>query len=448
MTIMTVTLELPGPFAHDGGFCWRCPIDRLRPFADTADDPARSPVLLVEGEWTLDHAHAAHRDIRAFGEGRFSYWENGQIYFAASDNSDPNRNGRRYSLRLSLAEEEVLAGLGVPANGPAATPLAVSAAVKSHLNAGHLPEGQMREAIDAVFAALRDPRDERNQSYHLKEYVLHKLLNELCLTQGASVRTLNIADQYVRLAQRHLPSLEGIHVVEIGPGRSLGAGIAFRFLGADRYTGIEMHVGADFNSWSTLNAIETLVRFKYGEFLDNFQNRKLGMVPDGGLAEGVALDSARMTVLQPESLSTFPLPDCSADLVYSNFTFEHIQDPAAMAAEIARVLKPGGLTAHFIDIEDHSDFSQPFNYLVHSREAWDGRYGPGKTPLHYYENRERASDFKRHFSAHGLEVVEFRPLRSATIPPDLYERIDPHFKAYDRDDLQVVWLMIAAVKTR
>ncbi|MGQ9369474.1 class I SAM-dependent methyltransferase [Azospirillum sp. ST 5-10] len=443
---MTLTLDLPGPFIHDGGFCWRCLVDSLRPFADTADDPARSAVIVMEGERKLDTPHAPHRDIRAFGSGRFSYWENGQLYFAASDNSDPNRNGRPYRVQLALAEDEVLAGLGVPPRVSPATPLAVSAAVKDFLNGGLLSENQMRETADAVFAALRDPRDERNRTYHLKEYILHKLVNELCLTQGASVRTLTIADQYIRLAQRHLPSLQGAHVVEIGPGRSLGAGLAFRFLGADRYTGIEMHVGEDFNSWSTLNAIETLVRFKYGEFLDNFQNRRLGMVPPGDLADGVTLDPAHMTVLQPESLSRLPLPDASADLVYSNFTFEHIQDPAAMAAEIARVLKPGGLTAHFIDIEDHSDFSQPFNYLVHSKEAWDARYGPGRTPLHYYENRQRASDFKRDFSAHGLEVVEFRPLRSATIPPELHERIDSHFKAYDRDDLQIVWLMIAAVK--
>lgn len=448
MALMTLTLELPGPFVHDGGFGWRCPVDRLRPFADTADDSSRSPLILLEDGRELGPPHTAHRDIRTLGGGRFSVWENGLLYFAASDNTDPNRNGHHYSVRVTLDQDVLLGGLGAPVERPAATPETVTEAFRSHISGGLLPESRMQEAIDSVFAALRDPRDDRNRSYHAKEYVLHKLLNELCLTQGASARTLNIADQYVRLAQQYLPSLEGIHVVEIGPGRSLGAGIAFRYLGADRYTGIEMHVGEDFNSWSTLNALESLVRFKYGGFLENFENRPLGMVPGGELSASVALNPAHMSVLQPESLSKLPLPDASADLVYSNFTFEHIQDPAAMAAEIARVLRPGGLTAHFIDIKDHSDFSQPFNYLVHSKEAWEARYGSGRTPLHYYENRERASDFRRHFGAHGLEVVEFRPLQSAVLPPDLYERIDPHFKTYDLDDLQIVWLMIAAVKTQ
>lgn len=38
----------------------------------------------------------------------------------------------------------------------------------------------------------------------------------------------------------------------------------------------------------------------------------------------------------------FPLPDESVDLVVSDWTFEHVTDPAATASEIARVLKPGG----------------------------------------------------------------------------------------------------------
>lgn len=37
-----------------------------------------------------------------------------------------------------------------------------------------------------------------------------------------------------------------------------------------------------------------------------------------------------------------PLPDASVDVVVSDFVFEHIQDPAAAARELDRVLKPGG----------------------------------------------------------------------------------------------------------
>lgn len=39
---------------------------------------------------------------------------------------------------------------------------------------------------------------------------------------------------------------------------------------------------------------------------------------------------------------TFPLADASADLIFSDWVLEHIQDPAAFAREVERVLKPGG----------------------------------------------------------------------------------------------------------
>lgn len=36
------------------------------------------------------------------------------------------------------------------------------------------------------------------------------------------------------------------------------------------------------------------------------------------------------------------LPDASVDVIVSDYVLEHIEDPAAFAAEVSRVLKPGG----------------------------------------------------------------------------------------------------------
>lgn len=38
----------------------------------------------------------------------------------------------------------------------------------------------------------------------------------------------------------------------------------------------------------------------------------------------------------------WPLDDASVDLIISDWTWEHVQDPAAFTAELARVLRPGG----------------------------------------------------------------------------------------------------------
>lgn len=37
-----------------------------------------------------------------------------------------------------------------------------------------------------------------------------------------------------------------------------------------------------------------------------------------------------------------PYPDAAFDLIYSNWVFEHVDDPAAAATELLRVVKPGG----------------------------------------------------------------------------------------------------------
>jgi FkbM family methyltransferase len=87
---------LLGPFRRERGRCWmwECP-----PHVPSGDDQAghRSDALLFEDDRLLGPAHAQHDEIRARGYGRYSHWGR-HVYFASSDGSNPNVNGRRYSL--------------------------------------------------------------------------------------------------------------------------------------------------------------------------------------------------------------------------------------------------------------------------------------------------------------------------------------------------------------
>ena len=40
-----------------------------------------------------------HADIRSLGGGRFSHWGN-NLFFSASDNTDPRTNGRTYTYQI------------------------------------------------------------------------------------------------------------------------------------------------------------------------------------------------------------------------------------------------------------------------------------------------------------------------------------------------------------
>ncbi len=92
-------IRLKGPFVKFGssGVAYVA-VDPFGHLADMPNDARRSPVTLYENELALGPPHSVHGDIAAFGQGRFSHWTVLGIVFSASDNSDPNYNGRRYSV--------------------------------------------------------------------------------------------------------------------------------------------------------------------------------------------------------------------------------------------------------------------------------------------------------------------------------------------------------------
>jgi radical SAM protein with 4Fe4S-binding SPASM domain len=55
-------------------------------------------ITLFEDGLALSHAESPHDEIRQHGRGRYSAWR-GFLYMAASDDSNPARNGHRYELR-------------------------------------------------------------------------------------------------------------------------------------------------------------------------------------------------------------------------------------------------------------------------------------------------------------------------------------------------------------
>jgi hypothetical protein len=73
-------------------------IASLDELADSAEDGAKSPIVIYENNKPLGPAHTSHQDINKNGRGRFSHWRGLGIIFSASDATDPNTNGRRYSV--------------------------------------------------------------------------------------------------------------------------------------------------------------------------------------------------------------------------------------------------------------------------------------------------------------------------------------------------------------
>ncbi|MEO1135261.1 MAG: methyltransferase domain-containing protein [Pseudomonadota bacterium] len=94
---------LQPPFQHIGGLSWATPLDSAV-FDDFDDvtDPARSTLSLMEDSVALGPPHTAHQLIEKEGSGAFSHW-GAWLYFSTTDGSDPNRNGRVYSVKRDVA---------------------------------------------------------------------------------------------------------------------------------------------------------------------------------------------------------------------------------------------------------------------------------------------------------------------------------------------------------
>ncbi len=95
-----VRVRLRRPFQAGGGRCWQKALPKLAGAADGPDHPRRSPALVFEDGVLLGPAHSGHEEIRKHGGGRYSHWSE-DLYFSASDGSDPNTNGRAYVVVCS-----------------------------------------------------------------------------------------------------------------------------------------------------------------------------------------------------------------------------------------------------------------------------------------------------------------------------------------------------------
>jgi hypothetical protein len=88
--------EFKAPFEKIGtGFAYATSAPSLESFSDTNAAPTQSKFLVCENNYLMGPPHTLHTEIAAKGKGRFSHYSKSFI-FSASDNSDPNTNGRRY----------------------------------------------------------------------------------------------------------------------------------------------------------------------------------------------------------------------------------------------------------------------------------------------------------------------------------------------------------------
>lgn len=85
---------LTGPFLKLDDTAYQAAAPKIDAYADVDWGPTRSTVVLSEDGKPLGPGHSP----RNVANGRYSHWRGYGIIFSASDNSNPNTNGRIYSV--------------------------------------------------------------------------------------------------------------------------------------------------------------------------------------------------------------------------------------------------------------------------------------------------------------------------------------------------------------
>jgi S-adenosylmethionine-dependent methyltransferase len=89
---------LAPPFRHDQGSAWMV---ELPPALQGEAPGSRLPPALYEDDRRLGPTNAMHAHIRSGGSGAHAFWLK-YLCFSTSDASDPNTNGRRYTMRREV----------------------------------------------------------------------------------------------------------------------------------------------------------------------------------------------------------------------------------------------------------------------------------------------------------------------------------------------------------
>lgn len=269
--------------------------------------------------------------------------------------------------------------------------------------------------------------------------------------------------RHLVLAERHGLSAFPACVAELGPGDSLGIGLAALLSGAERYLGLDLvaHAGLERNVAVLEELIELFARRTSIPGEEEFPEVKprlaryefpAGILTAGRLAGSLGaarLERIRRAVRAPGAgamieycapwFDAARIKPASVDMIFSQAVLEHVDDLEAAYGAMRRWLKPGGLMSHQIDFRSHGFAAQWNGHWAYSELAW--RIVRGGRP--YLLNREPRSTHRRLLAAHGFRIA-FE--QSVTRPSGIgRQRLARRFRAMSEEDLTTAGWFVQAL---
>lgn len=162
--------------------------------------------------------------------------------------------------------------------------------------------------------------------------------------------------QYLEYGKLTPDTLAGAHVLEVGPGNTIGIPLLFIGAGAARAAAIDKFVALQDTPFH--RRLYTQMR----EGMDDEAKKRL----DGALriSDRLELEPRRLEYVTGRGIEDAPFPPQSFDVVVSNAVLMEVYDADATFSAVDRVLKPGGRMVHVIDLRDYSMFpKRGFHHL-------------------------------------------------------------------------------------
>lgn len=254
-------------------------------------------------------------------------------------------------------------------------------------------------------------------------------------------------------------------VAELGPGDSLGIGMAALISGCDKYFAFD--VVEHSNTERNLKIFDELVELfrnreaipgddefpKVKPYLDNY-DFPADILDESRLQyalEESRIEKIRDGISNPQinrSLVQYKVPwyDAnilekeSVDMVYSQAVLEHVDDLRNTYKSMHLWLKPAGYISHQIDFKCHGTADEWNGHWVHSDLSW--KLIRGGMP--YLLNREPHSTHLTILKEEGFNILCDKKVKSESI--FTLDDLAPRFKSISEDDLTTSGAFIQATK--
>lgn len=236
-------------------------------------------------------------------------------------------------------------------------------------------------------------------------------------------------DSHYSKARKYLP--ESFVVCELGPGDSLATSMIAPCFGATESYLIDVD---DFSSSAT---------YPYAKLADFLSAKKLNSFNYSPSYSQKELLSENHSYYLTNGLNSLRgIPGNKIDLIFSQAVLEHIRLNSfyEVIKETYRILKPGGVASHKIDLKDH--LSSSLNHLRFSKKIWESNLFSNSG---FYTNRLRQSEMVEIFKKTGFEIISLQESQWEKAPM-CRGKLHSEFRFLSEKDLLVSGLTLIVQK--